>query len=49
MGYTLTSGFCQKNKMILDHLFNLLKNADEETLDIFWSWVTRRPYEEIKL
>ncbi len=49
MGYRLTSGFCQKNKMILDHLFNLLKNADEETLDIFWSWVTRRPYEEIKL
>ena len=49
MGYRLTSGFCQKNKMILDHLFNILKYADEDTLDIFWSWVTRRPYEEIKL
>ena len=49
MGYRLKSGFCQKNKMILDYLFNLLKNSDEETLDIFWSWITRRPYEEIKL
>lgn len=49
MGYRLTSGFCKKNKMILDHLFTLLKQADEETMDIFWSWVTRRPYKELKL
>lgn len=49
MGHRLTSGFCKKNKMILDYLFNLLRNADEETLDIFWSWITRRPYKEIKL
>ena len=49
MGYRLTSGFCQKNKMILDHLFNILKETDEETLDIFWSWITRRLYKEIKL
>lgn len=49
MGRRLTSGFCKKNKMILDYLFNLLRNADEDTMDIFWSWITRRPYEDIKL
>ena len=49
MGYRLKSGFCQKNKLILDHIFSLLKQADEETLDIFWSWITRRPYEVVKL
>ncbi len=49
MGNRLKSGFCKKNKMILDHIFNLLKNGDEETIDIFWSWITNRPYGDIKL
>lgn len=49
MGYRLKSDFCKKNKLILDHIFNLLKRQDEETLDIFWSWITRRPYEVVKL
>ena len=49
MGYRLNSGFCKKNKMILDYIFSILKKADEDTMDIFWSWVTRRAYEEIKL
>ncbi len=49
MGYRLNSGFCKKNKMILDHIFYLLKQNDEETLDIFWSWITRRNYGDLKL
>lgn len=49
MGYRLNSGFCKKNKLILDYIFELLNSKDEQLLDIFWSWVTRRPYEEIKL
>lgn len=48
-GYRLTNEFCYKNKKILDHIFSLLENADEQLLDIFWSWITRRPYEDIKL
>ena len=35
--------------MILDHIFYLLKQNDEETLDIFWSWITRRNYGDLKL
>lgn len=49
MGYRLNSGFCHKNKLILDHIFRLLNTNDEQLLDIFWAWVTRRPYEVLKL
>ena len=49
IGDRLNSGFCRKNKMILDHIFKLLNQADDELLNIFWAWVTRRPYEVIKL
>lgn len=49
MGYRLQSGFCNKNKQILDHIFRLLNTNDEQLHDIFWSWVTRRPYGEINL
>ena len=49
MGYRLKSEFCKKNRLVLDHIFNLFQQQDEEMLDIFWSWITRRPYEVIKL
>ena len=49
MGYRLQSGFCRKNKLILDHIFSILKKNDEETMDIFWSWITRRNYGDLKL
>ena len=49
MGYRLKSGFCLKNKLILDHIFKLLNSNDEQLLDIFWAWITRRPYEVLKL
>lgn len=43
------SGFCKKNMAIFDYLFELLENADDETIDIFWSWLTRRGLREIRL
>ena len=49
MGYRLKSGFCEKNKKILDHIFNLLKENNETVNDIFWAWITRRSYKEINL
>lgn len=49
IGYRLNSGFCKKNKLILNHIFELLNTNDEQMLDIFWSWITRRPYKEIRL
>lgn len=35
--------------MVLDYIFYLLNQNDEQIMDIFWSWVTRRPYGEMKL
>ena len=49
MGNRRKSGFCKKNKMVLDYIFYLLNKNDEQMMDIFWSWVTRRPYGEINL
>ena len=49
VGKRLESGFCLKNKMILDHIFSLLNQNDEELMDIFWAWITRRPIEVVKL
>ena len=49
MGYRLNNDFCKKNRLILDYIFELLGTSDEQLLDIFWSWITRRPYEELKL
>lgn len=37
------TGFCTKNRLIFDGLFKLLREADEETLDIIWSWIHRDP------
>ena len=40
---------CQKNKLILDYLFNLIKENDVEIMNVFWSWMTNRAMEEIRL
>lgn len=47
MGYRPTSGFCEKNKAIMDYIFELLNSGDEDILDIFWSWVSQVNYKEI--
>lgn len=47
MGDRLKSGFCKKNKAILDYLFNLILEDNSEVIDVFWSWVTRRKYKDV--
>jgi His-Xaa-Ser system radical SAM maturase HxsB len=42
------SGFCEKNKAIFGLLFRKLKEHDDNTMDVFWSWVTRRSLEEVR-
>ena len=49
VGFRPESEFCKKNMAILDFLFEYLLNDDERVLDVFWSWITRRPLEEILL
>lgn len=49
IGHIPTSEFCEKHKPILSHLFDFIKEADDEVLDVFWSWITKRPYKEVGL
>lgn len=47
MGNRLQSGFCKKNKLILDYLFEFILKNDNRIMDIFWAWVTRRSYKDV--
>lgn len=42
------STFCEKNTAIFDILIRRLRKADYDVLDVFWSWVTRRPLQEVR-
>lgn len=48
IGHIPSSEFCKKNREIIFYLFNLIK-TDEEICDIFWSWLNRKPLNEIKI
>lgn len=43
-GHRPTSDFCKKQIKIFNYLFDILESDDEETKNIFWSWVNRNPY-----
>jgi len=47
IGHMPTSEFCKKHNAILSHLFNLISKSDDEVMDVFWSWITKRSYSEI--
>ncbi len=42
------SSFCEKNIEIFKILFRKLRDADDDVMDVFWSWVTRRPLQEVR-
>jgi len=48
IGQRSGSNFCKKNKAIFDYIFELLEEADEEVLNVFWSWITNRKLKAIK-
>jgi His-Xaa-Ser system radical SAM maturase HxsB len=48
IGHRPTSSFCRKNRAIFDHLFQLFRENDEGVMDVFWSWITRRPLQDIQ-
>lgn len=48
VGHRPSSDFCKKNSMILEYLFQLIDENDPDVMDVFWSWITRRPLEEIR-
>jgi len=48
VGHRPTSDFCKKHMGIMKHLFELVHLNEEDTMDVFWSWMTRRPLEEVR-
>lgn len=42
------SGFCEKNMAIFELLFRKLKENNDDVMDVFWSWITRRDLEEVR-
>lgn len=47
-GYRPTSGFCKKNKAVIEHILSLLEKDDDDINDVFWSWLTHRSIREIR-
>lgn len=41
-GHRPTSGFCHRNMEIIKHLFSFIEQDDQQTMQIFWSWLTGR-------
>lgn len=48
-GNRIVSESCIKNKMILSHLFSLIKQNDSKIMDVFWSWITKRPLSKVAI
>lgn len=42
-GHRPSSGFCQRNMGVLDHLFGLINENDPVVMKIFWSWLSDSP------
>ena len=48
VGYRPTNDFCIKNKGIFEILFDYIRANEEDTMNVFWSWVTNRSIKEIQ-
>jgi radical SAM protein with 4Fe4S-binding SPASM domain len=44
-----TSEFCKKYKKIISYFMDLIRENDQAVMDVFWSWVTRREYNEVRM
>lgn len=49
MGHIPTSEFCKKYKQIISYFMELIRENDQAVMDVFWSWVTRREYSEVRM
>lgn len=47
VGCPSMSRFCELHRGIFDELFSQLLDSNAETHDVFWSWITRRSYQQI--
>jgi His-Xaa-Ser system radical SAM maturase HxsB len=49
IGHRPTSGFCFMHKEIFKYLFEILRQDSPDYMDVFWSWITKRPLESIRM
>lgn len=49
VGNRLISGFCYKNKAIIEHLMNLVLEDNKNVMNVFWSWITKRSLKEVQV
>lgn len=49
VGNQPSSNFCLKHMGMFDTLFNLLDQNNHDVIDVFWSWITQRNLEEVRL
>jgi His-Xaa-Ser system radical SAM maturase HxsB/His-Xaa-Ser system protein HxsD len=49
VGHKPTSDFCHKNKLLFDYLFEILKDNNNDILDVFWSWLSKKNLGEIRI
>lgn len=48
VGNRPTSDFCKKHMGMFKFLFELIYINDDDVMDTFWSWITKRPLEEFR-
>lgn len=49
VGNKARSAACKKNRLIIGHLLRLIREDNDDILDIFWSWITRRSLSEVQI
>jgi len=49
MGHIPTSEFCKKYKQIISYFMELIRENDQAVMDVFWSWITKREYNEVRM
>ena len=49
VGHRSFSSFCKKNMGLLKHIFELLRDADEDVQRVLLSWLNRRSYADVGL
>lgn len=49
VGHRPTSEFCKKHSAVIEYLFGLIHDNDDEIMNVFWSWITKRPLADVRL
>jgi len=44
-----SSASCRQKKPIFEYLMKLIQKNDDAVMDVFWSWLTKRPYNQVHL